>query len=244
MPSAKVEKEKSRRNLFNFDTNDFYFDGLKNQSFFQYFTDNDWNYFKDKVIEYYLKGDEHIVIEGETKDNVQGIYFVAEGQISVSRSSINGRNHYIRILDKGEIFFNPGLFDGGPSPATLMAVGDARVFYIPRLAVVPILIQNSRATEAAFEALAEVIRQAISVIDGLAFKDNASRLATLLLEVSDKDIVKRDQFSLQFLSCCINTVPEVVSRELHKLADEGLIEISRNYLKIINREGLKAIAEN
>lgn len=216
---------------------------LREQCFFQFLTEEEWSSLKVKVTEYTLTNDETIFSEGESKDKFQGIYFIAKGSVSVSRLSLNGRNHYVRILESGEIFFNPGLFDGGPSPATLKAIENSNVLYIPRHALIPAITHNPKAVEVAFEALADVIRQAITVIDGLAFKDNCSRLANLLLETSDQDIIKRDHFSLQFISACINTVPEVVSRELKKLADEGLVKITRTHIIIKDRKRLEKIAQ-
>lgn len=220
----------------------FSLEQLKKKSFFSYFKEEEWALIRNNLTEYALDTGEFIFSEGDVGISSQGIYFVSKGYVSVSRLSLNGRNHHMRILEPGDIFFNPGLFDGGPSPATLKAVSESRVIYIPRHALIPVITYNSKAAEGAFEALAEVIRQAISVIDDLAFKGNCSRLASLLLDVSNNGIVKRDLYTLQFISGCINTVPEVVSRELHKLADEDLIEISRNQIKIINRKGLERVA--
>jgi len=220
----------------------FSLEQLKKKSFFSFFEEAEWVIIKNNLTEYFLNTGEFIFSEGDASVSSQGIYFISKGYVSVSRLSLSGRNHHMRILEPGDIFFNPGLFDGGPSPATLKAVAESRVLYIPRNALIPVITYNPKAAEGAFEALADVIRQAISVIDDLAFKGNCSRLASLLLDVSNNDVVKRDLYTLQFISGCINTVPEVVSRELHKLADEDLIEITRNQIKIINRKGLERVA--
>lgn len=220
----------------------FSLEQLKKKSFFCYFKEEEWAIIKNNLTEYILDTGEFIFSEGDSGVTSQGIYFISKGYVSVSRLSLSGRNHHVRILEPGDIFFNPGLFDGGPSPATLKAVAESRVIYIPRHALIPVITYNPKAAEAAFEALADVIRQAISVIDDLAFKGNCSRLASLLLDVSNNDVVKRDLYTLQFISGCINTVPEVVSRELHKLAAEDLIEITRNQIKINNRKGLECVA--
>ncbi len=226
------------------DKNDsgFSIDNLKGVSFFKYFNQEEWAILKNNLCNFKYEKDENILLEGDKEEEKQGIYVVSNGSVSVSKSSLNGRYYHVRVLEQGELFINPGLFDGGPSPATLKAIEDTQIFYIPRNVILPIISKNNKVSEGIYLIVAEIIRSAISVIDGLAFKDNYSRLASFLINVSKKDVINRNQFSLQFISSCINTVPEVVSRGLKKMADDGIIEITRTKLIVKDREGLEDIA--
>jgi CRP/FNR family transcriptional regulator len=171
-----------------------------------------------------------------------GVYFILTGQVVVSRLSSGGRSLAVRTLKPGEVFFTGALLDGGPAPASLEAMGETQAFFIPRQTIMPLITHNPKAAQAAFEAVASLIRQAHSVIEGLAFKDNTSRLASLLLEISPGGAVPRRQFSLETLSGRIGTVPEIVCRLLRQFAAEGLIEVTRDRLIVVDRSRLKEIA--
>lgn len=229
---SEVDKSNSEYNI----------DNLRQISFLKFLSEGEWKILKENITNFKYKDDEIILIEGAKKEDKQGIYVVSMGSVSVTKSSHNGRYYNVRVLDSGELFINPGLFDGGPSPATLKAIGDTQIFYISRDVILPALTRNNNVSEGMYLIIAEIIRSAISVIDDLAFKDNYTRLASFLINASKKDVINRNQFSLQFISSCINTVPEVVSRELKKMADDGLIEITRTKLLIKDREGLKKIS--
>lgn len=215
---------------------------LREISFFQYYTDSEWDMLKHNITEKFFSDGEDILTEGESRVEYQGMYVVSQGSVSVSKSSLSGRYYFVKILKPSDIFINPGTFDGGPSPATLKAIENTQIFFIPREVIIPILAKNPKVIESILLIIAEIIRSAIGVIDGLAFKDNFSRLALFLLNVAKKDVINRKQFSLQFISSCINTVPEVVSRGLKKLADDRIIEITRTKLIILDRKRLEKIA--
>ncbi|MGD9677693.1 MAG: Crp/Fnr family transcriptional regulator [Vulcanibacillus sp.] len=224
------------------DNREFNFEILKQISFFKFFGSNEWTLLEPNICVYKFTANDNILVEGDRCAEKQGIFIVSKGSVSVSKTSISGRDYNVRVLKQGEVFVNPGMFDNGPSPATLKAIEETCIFYLARNVILPIISSNNKVSESMYLIIAEIIRSAISVIDELAFKDNYSRLASFLLNVSKKEIINRNQFSLQFISNCINTVPEVVSRALKKLADDGFIEITRTKLIIIDREGLQNIA--
>jgi Mn-dependent DtxR family transcriptional regulator len=41
----------------------------------------------------------------------------------------------------------------------------------------------------------------------------------------------------------LGTVPDVVNRALRKLSEEGMIHVERHQIQILDKEGLKAIAQ-
>ncbi|MGD9679332.1 MAG: Crp/Fnr family transcriptional regulator, partial [Vulcanibacillus sp.] len=150
------------------DKNDsgFSIDNLKGVSFFKYFNQEEWAILKNNLCNFKYEKDENILLEGDKKEEIQGIYVVSNGSVSVSKSSLNGRYYHVRVLEQGELFINPGLFDGGPSPATLKAIEDTQIFYIPRNVILPIISKNNKVSEGIYLIVAEIIRSAISVIDG------------------------------------------------------------------------------
>jgi Mn-dependent DtxR family transcriptional regulator len=69
-------------------------------------------------------------------------------------------------------------------------------------------------------------------------------LARLLLEVhSSGGIINRPRWATQAeLAAQLGTVPGVINRTLHNLANEGLIQLERHRIIILNRQGLETKA--
>ncbi|NLF02876.1 MAG: winged helix-turn-helix domain-containing protein, partial [Anaerolineales bacterium] len=65
-------------------------------------------------------------------------------------------------------------------------------------------------------------------------------LARLLLEHSSEGALERRRWTTQGeMASRLGTVPDVLHRALHSLADAGLIEIRRQQIRILDRAGLE-----
>jgi Mn-dependent DtxR family transcriptional regulator len=74
-----------------------------------------------------------------------------------------------------------------------------------------------------------------------------SRLAKLLLlQLSDdqQTVIPRQRWATQAeIAARLGTVPDVVHRALRSLAEEGLIQVNRHQIIILDRAGLTAKAQ-
>lgn len=67
------------------------------------------------------------------------------------------------------------------------------------------------------------------------------RLAHLLLEQAEGDVVQRQRWATQAnMAARLGTVPDVLSRALHGLVEEELIEVTRHQIRILDPHGLAA----
>jgi CRP/FNR family transcriptional regulator len=88
------------------------------------------------------------------------------------------------------------------------------------------------------------MRQVREVVYGFAFHPVAGRLARLLLthyQPVEGQPAPRD-LTLDEMADSIGTTRELVSRTLHRFADEGLIEVSRVHFVFTNRSELELVA--
>jgi CRP/FNR family cyclic AMP-dependent transcriptional regulator len=69
------------------------------------------------------------LIEGKP---CEGLYFVIQGQVRLTRGSAEGREHVLRVLGPGATFNDIAVFDGGPNSDGAMAVGATTVGLIPK----------------------------------------------------------------------------------------------------------------
>lgn len=82
-----------------------------------------------------------------------------------------------------------------------------------------------------------------SLAEDLSLRTVEARLARLLLERADEGTVRRRRWATQAeMAARLGTVLDVLNRALQQLANEGLIEVERHRIRIVDRDGLKAKA--
>ena len=82
------------------------------------------------------------------------------------------------------------------------------------------------------------------VVYGFAFHPVAGRLAKLLIthyDPMDGEPAPRD-LSLDQMADTVGTTRELISRTLHRFADEGLIRVNRVELAFLDRDRLESLA--
>ena len=86
-------------------------------------------------------------------------------------------------------------------------------------------------------------RLLLSQYEDISFLTVHSRLAKLLLELSNKggSIIDREKHTTSELAERLGTVPEVFCRALKSLREQGLIETSRVEIKVKNTKTLSKI---
>ena len=83
----------------------------------------------------------------------------------------------------------------------------------------------------------------MSLVEDLSLRSVVARLARHLVEQSTGDVVSRRSWSTQSeIAAQLGTVPEVLNRALRSLTEEGLIQVERHQITVIDREGLEAKA--
>jgi CRP-like cAMP-binding protein len=96
-----------------------------------------------------------------------------------------------------------------------------------------------------FEALGNRLKETEARLEEIAFKGIPARLASFLLQVSDErgtDTITG--LTHQDLGEQIGTYRETTTQTLNTFKTEGLIEIGRKRITILNRQGLARIAES
>ena len=89
-----------------------------------------------------------------------------------------------------------------------------------------------------------MMRKVRNIVYGFAFHKVSGRLAQLLLDFyqpSDGMSANRD-LTLEEMANSIGTTKELVSRTLHRFAEEGMIEINRMQFVFTDRESLEILA--
>jgi CRP/FNR family transcriptional regulator, dissimilatory nitrate respiration regulator len=184
--------------------------------------------------------DQLVILEGEP---ALGLYVVQYGWLKVSKIAIHGREQILQFLGRGEVFNAVSVFTGAPNQASVTALEETRLWMIGREAMLNLLDSNPRMARLVIQDLAGRVTHLISLVEDLSLRTVEARLARLLLEQSSVDTVHRQKWATQTeIASRLGTVPDVISRTLRKLADQGLIQISRQEIRILDRSELETIA--
>jgi CRP/FNR family transcriptional regulator, dissimilatory nitrate respiration regulator len=182
-----------------------------------------------------------VLLEGE---QTVGLYIVQEGSLKVSKIGVDGREQILQFLDAGEVFNAISVFTGQSNPATVSALEPSKVWLIRRETILKMLDTHPHFARRVIQELAGRVLHLISLVEDLSLRSVEARLARLLLEHSVGDKVQRRRWATQTeIASRLGTVPDVVSRTLRKLVDQGLIQMNGKDILLIDREGLEAIAK-
>lgn len=158
--------------------------------------------------------------------------------------SPEGRRQVVFKLNPCEVVWGHSVVDNLPMPASLEVREDAVLYLWERETILPILLRNAEAAWDVSLILTQYMRRVREVVYGFAFHPVAGRLARLLLSHYthvDGKSAPRD-LSLDQMADTVGTTRELVSRTLHRFADEGLIQISRMELAFLDRVKLESLA--
>jgi CRP/FNR family transcriptional regulator len=182
-----------------------------------------------------------ILLEGEP---CAGLYIVESGWLKAVKISLDGREQVLQTLKPGDVFNAISVFTEAPNQATVTALETSQVWLVRREALLLLMDERPSLARQVVKDLAGRVIYLIQLVEDLSLRSVEARLARLLLEQAQGESVPRRRWATQAeLASRLGTVPDVVNRALRKLAELGMIHVERHQIQILNREGLKTIAQ-
>lgn len=189
----------------------------------------------------YAEG-EVIFLEGEP---VAGLFLIEAGTVKITRHTKEGREHILLVLNRGDTFNDVAALDGGPNPATAMALSDVTVWRIDRPDLRHVASRYPALAWALIESIARRARYLVGLVQDLSMRNVRGRLAHLLLEqaqAGERDEAPRP-LTQEEMASRLGTVREVVGRALRGLANDGIIRFDRHRIVVLDAERLAQEAE-
>lgn len=172
------------------------------------------------------------------------VAYVASGRLEWAMLSPEGRRQMVFALRPCDVVWGHSVVDGLTMPASLEVREDAVLYLWEREQIMPVIFQNARAAWDVSHILVTYMRHVREVVYGFAFHPVAGRLARLLLthyEPVNGKPTPRD-LTLDQMADTVGTTRELVSRTLHRFADEGLIRVNRVEFAFLDRGRLESLA--
>lgn len=183
-------------------------------------------------------------------DRCSGLYLVLEGQVRIYRTATDGREQTLSLEGAGRPVAELPLFDGGPYPASAVTAAPSRLAFLPRAEFEHAFKTDPDVATAVVRALGGRLRHLVQLVETLAFRDVAARLAMLLADQADQrgtavdDGVRLELLRTQEqLAAAIGTARESVSRAMKQLKAKGLIRSQDgNILELVATARLREYA--
>lgn len=189
------------------------------------------------------KKDSVILMEEEAGS---ALFVIISGKVKISRTSNDGREVILSILNESDFFGEMAILDGLSRSATVVAIEESELFIIQRNDFLDMLKQFPEISIALLTELTSRLRIADMKIKALSLKDAEGKVATVILQLADdmgkikQGVVEIEKLPLQQdLANMAGTSRETISRTLHTFAKKGLVELDGSKLRILNYEKFK-----
>jgi len=156
-----------------------------------------------------------------------------------SRTSPRGREQVLRLLRPGDMFNEVAVFDEGPNPASAQTIEDCRLYLLRRRDLVRFVAERPGIAMAITRTFARRLREALALVEDLAFRDVTSRLARILLEDHGGGAPRLTQ---ELLAAMAGSRREVVGRALKALSQDGAVKLERGRIHVKDRNALEQLA--
>jgi CRP/FNR family transcriptional regulator, cyclic AMP receptor protein len=182
-----------------------------------------------------------VVFEEDSEANE--LFVVRSGRIAVGRQSVDGRESLVALMEKGDLFGEMSLFDGGSRSASARALERSEVLGIPYGVVREALDARPQLLWEVVRLLADRLRSTDSALADAVFLDVTGRTAKRLLELAGDE----DNFQLPItqeeLAGLVGASRERVNKSIAAFIRLGWIEqLDRRY-RIVQRDRLAQRAQ-
>jgi CRP/FNR family transcriptional regulator len=180
-----------------------------------------------------------------------GLNIIAKGKVRIFKTSVNGREQVLAVNVPGESIAELPVFDGGPYPASGVAIEDTEIAFISRRDFNAYCIEHPEVALKMLSVVGGRLRRLVGIIEELSFTTIRQRLIALLVKIAQNEGKKTERgievhlpATHQELASQLGTVRELISRNLMRLQAEGLLDVDARLIVVRDLKGLSALLES
>ena len=224
-------------------------DELRKISLFASLAPDDMAYVAAVTVERRYERGDIIILEG---DRGGALHFVRSGLVKVFKSSPEGREQVLRLVEAGRTFNDVPALDGGPNPASVAALEPSIVYATGGTELRRLIVERPGVALATVQALAGALRHLVALVEDLSFRHVTARVAKILLEQDASQASAADgagksgraahRLTQQEMAAMAGTAREMVGRALKELEATGAIRMQRGRITVVSRERLEMLS--
>jgi len=174
-----------------------------------------------------------------TDESGEGLFLLEKGSVQTFRTS-RRKKLIVAELKPPAVFGEMGCVGRCTYHCTAQATAPSRVRIIPRAHVDALLAQHPVITRRLLEIISERFVHVLMDLDATSFRHLIPRLAGLLLERADGDLVRN--LTHKELAQYLRVYRESATAALGELKKAGIIEVKRKEIRILLRGRLERAA--
>ncbi len=215
-------------------------EAIRANPYFSGLLPHEWEEVKALLREKTLASGELAFMEGERSP---GIFFLKAGRVKIFKTSPEGKEQVLRIMNPGDSFNDVPVFDEGPNPASAQGMGPSVVCLLRTQDTVALIGKYPALSLGIIRVFASRLRQLTTLVEDLSFRHVTSRLAKILLmQVEEAGKGRSLHLTQQDLASMVGTAREVVVRSLRSMEEQGIVKRERHQLVILDLEALWRLA--
>jgi CRP/FNR family cyclic AMP-dependent transcriptional regulator len=185
-------------------------------------------------------------------DACDGCYRIVDGLLKVTAAGPSQRARILAILGPGALVGELSMIDGAPRSATVSAIRDSRLAFVPRAAFETFAKANPEVFRHISAVLARHLRDNNNALVATSFLSVKGRAARALLGLADAfgenvgsgRILIHQKVSQGDLAAMAGIARENLSRILQEWMRSGLIKRLASYYCVENKAALEREADN
>jgi len=178
-----------------------------------------------------------VFMEGQTPND---LYFIEKGQVKTYKVNFDGKELITGIHNEGDFLGFVPLLEDRPYNENAEVLADSRITIIPKTDFVTLIYSSKDVARKFIKMLSNNLEEMENRLLDIAYQSVRQRVANALLKINDKLTAKDGLITIarKDISNIVGTATESLNRTLADFKDEGLIEISGDGLRILNRAKL------
>lgn len=184
----------------------------------------------------------------ERGTQLPGVFGIAYGSVKLSLRGQDGEERVLRLVSAGQTFGEATSLLGRACRSEAIALTDSKLVVIPAVAIFNLMDRDARFARAVTLMLAERAVELLGEVES-AMQRGAQRLACYLgslPEAGDGNGHSLVQLpvSKTLVAARLGVKKETLSRLLRQFAADGLIEVSRRDIAILDRDRLSQLSSS
>jgi CRP-like cAMP-binding protein len=181
-----------------------------------------------------------IFMEGEPAN---WLYILESGWVKASRMSPEGREQALLFLKKGDVFGDVAILTGTNYPGTVLALETVQVLAIEKADILDLIARHPELAMSIIRSLGQRVLYYIGLVEDLSLRSVEARLAHTLLKNAEYSggqltVPRRAWTTFDRMANRLGTVRDVLSRALRSLEEEGLLQVEKHAIVLLDPEGL------
>ncbi|NLJ89347.1 MAG: Crp/Fnr family transcriptional regulator [Clostridiales bacterium] len=177
------------------------------------------------------------------EDPPKSLYILIEGSIVVCRDSLNGRRYIVTNIEENEMFGEVYVFlENEEYPYYALATVDSYILEIPKSFFFHYCSKECNGHNLMIRNMLKILAQKAFFLNNkvqlLSHGSLRQKIAKYILEQLDESMYVKLYMNREEFADYLSVARPSLSRELNKMQKDGLIEVDKDIVRVINYDSL------